>query len=568
MEIYVLNQALDRIGVVDVYESFVWTPAYNAIGSWELRCPMSYFDLLQVERIIQCTEDNEHNGVIEHVEKVTDDKGVESLLTKGRMLEALLERRVARGSNLYQDQQPAAILADLAGKNIINPEDQDRKIANFEVSGQPQADGGVVSYAANNPTMLAAAQSLMQAAQLGFSLAADDERKKLVLKLYKGSNRTEEDNTITNITVKPVVSLLSNGEFSDGLTGWQTQYNKRAYNEYTREEFGPYPLIVSNGIASKSKVCSKGYDGKFYDIWEQSPHAYQAVSLDSSHIYYMSASVSNQTDSVIGFGIQKDGACILSAGRTSGFVNLGALFVPSLSGQYGFYMGLGDLADREGQYVYMDYGLLVDLTATFGIGNEPDLEYCSSSIYLTSDGWKYKEQVISFVSNGNDPLVFSRDRDTLIEIEYSKNTVNERNVLYVHGDGIDTVIFMGAPSGLMRKEASLDLSGMKRTVDGVEIPQASYLAILRREGLATLRKMVVSELIDGRYYLLSNKQYRRDFNLGDLINCVDRIGFETTLRITETTEVWDTQGYSLAVTLGDDVPDIYETIKLVTKGAK
>lgn len=570
MEIYVLDQDLDRIGTVDIYEAFLWGPTYNAVGSWELRCPMDYFSLLQTDRIIQCTEDDDHNGIIELVEKVTDDEGVESLLVKGRMLEVLLERRIAAGNNLYEDQQPAAILADLANKNIINPVDPARKIANFEVSGLPEADAGVVSYAANNPTMMAATQSLMQEAQLGFSLAADDENKKYVLKLYKGENLTEEDNTVTEITVEPVINMLVNAEFSDGLTGWQIQHNRRAFNFRTQQEFGPYPMIASGGIVSKSKVCSLGDDGgpELIDIWEPSPYAHQGVSVDSTHIYYMTAKISNPTDSVVGFGPQQGGACILNSGRTSGYVSLTGLFVPEASGQYSFYMGLGDLADRHNQYVYMDYCLLIDLTNTFGTGNEPSLDYCRNNIYRDSEGWKYKKQTISFVPNGKEPLILSRDRDTLIEIEYSKNIVNERNVLYIHGDGLDTVIELGSLNHWARKEAYLDLSSIKRTVDGVTIPEASYLAMLRREGRAALRKMIISEIIDGKYYLLSNKRYRTDFNLGDLVNCVDRIGVEVTLRISGTTEAWDTSGYSLAVTLGDDVPDIYETVKLLTKGAK
>lgn len=568
MEIYVLDQNLDRLGAVDIYESFLWNPTYNAVGSWELRCPMEYFNLLQADQIIQCTEDDDHNGIIEDIEKVIDDEGVENLLVKGRMIEALLERRVAVGDNLYESQQPAAILTDMADRNIIDPADTARQIVNFEVTGMPEADAGVVSYSANNPTIIAAAQSLMQESHLGFALAADDEGKKYVLKLYKGENRTEEGNTVTTITEEPVENLLANGDFSDGFSGWQTQYNYRAFNYRTQEEFGPYPMTVSEGIVSKSKVCSIGDDGSLYDIWEPSPYAHQSVSLNSSHIYYLSAKISNQTDSVIGFGLQKDGACVMNSGRTSGYINLAALFVPAASGLHSFYMGLGDLANYHDQYVYMDYGALVDLTATFGAGNEPGLSFCKDNLYLSEGDWKYKKQTISFVPNGNDPLVFSRDRDTLIEIEYSKNIVNERNVLYIHGDGIDTAIENGPPDGWGRKEAYLDLSGMKRTVDGVTIPEVSYIAMLQREGRAVLRKMAVSEMIDGKYYLLSNKKYRSDFNLGDLVNCVDRIGIEVTLRITGTTEVWDTSGYSLAVSLGDDIQDIYETVKLLTKGAK
>lgn len=567
MEIYVLDQALERIGVVDIYESFIWSSTYNNGGSWELRCPMGYFSLLQAERIIQSSVDDRCNGLIEYVEKVEDEEGVETLLVKGRMLEALLERRVIRNPIVYESQQPSAIIKSVAERNLSLASGA-RQVENFKVQGAPTSDLGAVSYAGGNITLLDSIKSLTSESQLGFAVTADDINKEYILNLYKGENRTEEGNISTEVVVEEINNMLANGDFTGGMTGWQEKYNTRAFNFRTQEHFGPYPMTVAGGIVSKGKVCSIGDDGKLYDIWKTSPHAYQTPTLSKEHIYYMAARFSNPTDSVIGFGIGEDGACILNSGRTSGYVKMASLFVPEETGPHTFYMGLGDLADKDNQFVYMDYGLLVDLTATFGAGSEPGLDYCRDNIYQESGAWKYKKQLISFAPNGNDPLAFSRDRDTLIEIEYSKNIANEKNVLYIHGDGMDAVVISEGLSGWNRKEACLDLSGIERTLDGVEIPAASYKAMLEREGRAALRKMVVSELIDGKYYLLSNKRYRQDFHLGDLVNCVDRIGVEATLRITETTEVWDSSGYSLAITLGDDVPDIYETIKLVAKGAK
>jgi len=276
----------------------------------------------------------------------------------------------------------------------------------------------------------------------------------------------------------------------------------------------------------------------------------------------MAVEVDNRTNSIVGFGIDS----IMRTGKTTRFIRLDTYYVPSKTGSYTFYAGTGDLAEERNQLVYFKSAVLIDLTATFGVGREPDLNFVSRNIYY-SNGWKYKKEITSFIPNANDPLVFSRDRDTLVEIEYYKNNTNERNVLYINGEGLNTVIDE-AKEGLSRKEMFIDLSNISREMSGIIIPQPSYVAMLQREGRALLRQMVISEMIDGKYYLLSNKKYRRDFYLGDIVNCVDRIGFETSLRISGTTEVWDESGYSLTLTLGDDVPDIYETIKLVSKGAK
>ena len=89
MEIYVLDpNTLDRLATIDVYESFIWNTSYNNIGNFELHCSMKFFKILQTERVIQNTDDDKHNGLIETVYKVTKDDGSETLAIKGRMIEA------------------------------------------------------------------------------------------------------------------------------------------------------------------------------------------------------------------------------------------------------------------------------------------------------------------------------------------------------------------------------------------------------------------------------------------------------------------------------------------------
>ncbi len=116
----------------------------------------------------------------------------------------------------------------------------------------------------------------------------------------------------------------------------------------------------------------------------------------------------------------------------------------------------------------------------------------------------------------------------------------------------------------------MDLSGqVSRKLDEVTLPETSYRVMLESAAKAALRKMTVNEVVDCEFYLLSNKQFGKDFYLGDIVNCTDEsIGFSVNLRISSVTESWDINGYKLSIKLGEDIPDIYETMKLVTKGAK
>ena len=199
--------------------------------------------------------------------------------------------------------------------------------------------------------------------------------------------------------------------------------------------------------------------------------------------------------------------------NTVGFKRYSCLFVPSASKNHKFVMGIGELPELTGQEVLSNYALVLDLTAIFGAGKEPNLSWCNDNIYC-DNGWKYKVQTISFVENPLDPLVFSRDRDTLSEIDYTKDFTNYRTFVYVKGaNSITATLDLGQKNG-KRRELFLDASSIPQVVDGVTIPEASYKVMLVEEARKLLRTMIVSEFVQGKFYLLGNKEYRKDFYVG------------------------------------------------------
>lgn len=572
MDIYVLNQSLDRIGTVDVYESFSWITPYNGVGSFELHCPISLFSLLKEEMIIQNSEDDKHSGIIEYIQKAENEDGSEKLVIKGRMTEVYLDRRVALGSYTYESMQPAQITADLITKNAILPDDPARKIDMLEIGELANADQGTVSYAGANEKLPDIPKKLCAAAQLGYRLYADDENKKLVFDVYKGVNRTEEDNTSTSIETHTAINVLNYGHFENYLTGWSQIDGGTNY-------LGQQILYAAENPRIFNKVKLKDRYAEYWEttgnfkqwvyFYRKAGHILEAVNLNKDHMYYIDIKCNNPTDAVLGYGIVSGEDYTFNVSKTSNFERFNAVYVPKTNGAYTFTLAYGDISDIEGLTVETEYGGMIDLTETFGVGKEPDMDWCKDNLYYEAGVWKYKVEIISFIPNSNDPLVLSRDRDTLVEVEYFKSITNECTIIYVHGDGLDTTVSNGITSGIMRKERYLDLSSIKRVRDGATIPEASYISMLQTNAKATLRQLTVNELIDGKLYLLSNKKFGRDFYLGDIVMCSDNsIGFSVNLRISSATQVWDTNGYQITVTLGDDVPDIYETMKLVSKGAK
>lgn len=573
LEIYIVNlKTLERIGIIDQFHEFIWETCYNSVGSFELRCGMQYFNLLATGNMVQNIEDLNHIGIIERVLKETDNDGNESLRVSGRMGESLLDRRICYGEYNYSSQQPADIISDLVKKNAIDS----RPIENLQIGDLADAPEGLIDYIGDNQSLLEVVEDICSISLLGFRIKADTEEKTLTLDIYYGENRTEKDNTQVDVTENYAGNVLANGFFQNGFSGWTERYNRRAFNYSDQEYFGPYPMTVSGGIVSKSKVKSIGEaldedgDPYNYDIWEKSPWLEQSISLKKSHIYYMSATCYNPLNTVISFGIDK----LMSFKPTNGYVRQSNLYVPPSDSNYIFFAGYGELEDKENQFVYFRDCMLIDLTDTFGVGEEPTLEWCDNNIYLDSAGTlKYKTQVISFIENYNMPLVFSRDRDLLISLEYEKISTNEKNYARIKGDNNVIITLLSeegeTKTGVDLKEMYINLSSISQTMDDIEIPISSYEAMLKKNAMATLKKMSVSETIEGEIYQYSNKKYGTDFYLGDIVSFMDEsMNYSVDLRISSVEESWSDKGYSISIKMGENIPNIVDTIKLVSKGAK
>ena len=581
MDIRIYNKDVQKIKLIDKFSYFKASPAYNAVGNFELHCPASFFKWLQPGYYLTHSNDSKHAYVIEYVEKETDENGAESLQVKGRSIDSIFDRRICIGTNTFQTVEPAQIMSKLITDNVISPADETRKIENVEIENLVKADEGGTDYLVNYSNLLETIVALAQNAYIGFNAYISDDGK-IKFNTYKGINRTEKENTDVNITVNGVGTVNSDTTITS-LDEWQTVRN--VYSDW----MGHYSLEIINGGRYGTKQLDKS---KYRDripiyndegnrigweyIWRKSGHMYQDVSLDSNHIYYIMVSGYNSTTTQLGCGIMTEKETTEKEydykftqnfpASMSGYEAISRLYVPEQSGIYKFAVGYGDLEETEGQHAYFDAAVVIDLTATFGAGNEPTLAECDESIYY-ADGWKYKTKVITLVENSNPIMAFSRDRDTLLTVEYVHNSTNAKNKMYVRGDdGTVITVTSEETTGIDMKESFLD-SGVKRQADGVTIPEASYVTMLKNTGRANLNGLTDAEAISGTFYMLSNKKYGVDFYLGDMVDFTDnRLGIITYKRISAITETWNENGYSLDITLGDDILNITEFVKLVSKG--
>lgn len=579
-EIYILNETFERFDKpIDIFSSLQWMPAYNDVGSWEIQIPIRFFNLVTTGTFIENTADKDHFGVIEYIEKITNDDGSEDLTVRGRMAESILGRRIL-GNIAIQQTFPENVIADLVDKNMITTT-QNRIVPEFQLGTIAESNVGNIDYASIGQNLLDEVTGIAKSSQLGFKVYLEDDENAdthAVFSVYKGVNRTEEDNTQVIITTNSIPNLISNGRFINQLSGWRARNYGITAERYTLTGEAQYRV-------KKTKLWDRYWwpedpeEGEEREYIEEPLYAgyvYQAVNLNKNHLYYMAASVQNPTDTVLSCGIELDGGYQMNFSNTKNTtVRMSTLFVPKANGQQNFVLGIGDFPDdeaSEGMTAYIYEGLMVDLTEEFGAGYEPTLDWCDRFIVWNGSNLQYHWETIEKIPNTVDPLVFSRDRDNVLQLEYQKNTVTELTEITVKGEG-DIVVKVQSDesvSGLKLKEGYVDVSSdIPRTVNDVELPYQSYVNMLNIRAQALLSESTVNECINILLYLLSNFQYKKDFFLGDIVSCTDkRTGISINLRITQVNEVWDINGYTISLTLGEPVPQIFDRVKFLAKGVR
>lgn len=132
MEVYVLNKDLIPIGVVDNYNSFIWTERYAEAGDFELTIPASKqaVNLFKQDYYLKIKDSNELM-IIETITIKTENRA-QYMTVAGRSLVSILDRRVVLGVRYFnsseadealRDQNLWQIVSRLVDENAITPEE-------------------------------------------------------------------------------------------------------------------------------------------------------------------------------------------------------------------------------------------------------------------------------------------------------------------------------------------------------------------------------------------------------------------------------------------------------------
>lgn len=225
MEIYTLNSLLQRVDVIDVFESMIWTERFSSWGDFELYL----ISTPEMRRLLPAgtrlaMSHSYRVMTVELVEDSTDADGRDILKVSGRSLEAILDDRVARNTFASLEAVPKweltgtpgnivrKIFNDICRDNSNFPDDEIPFLVTGSLfpAGSIAEPSEVITIELELGTVYEAIKEICDVYDLGFRLVRNFDKSQLYFDIYTGSDRTTFQSTLAPVVFAPNLDNLTN----------------------------------------------------------------------------------------------------------------------------------------------------------------------------------------------------------------------------------------------------------------------------------------------------------------------------------------------------------------------
>lgn len=222
MNVWVLDENLEAIDIVEAFSSFIWTDRYNEYGDFELRISVDdpSAKALRIDRYLQ-NRDSDHVMIIETIEVDADAEEGRYLIVSGRSLESILERRIVWGLKVLDGNFQTGIKT-LINENIISPSNSARKISNFVF--EDSSDSAITElslraqYTGDN--LYDIIHTICEEQGLGFQVTLTDS-KQFLFKMYSGKDRSYSQTKNPYVVFSPKFDNLISGNYIESKAAWK-----------------------------------------------------------------------------------------------------------------------------------------------------------------------------------------------------------------------------------------------------------------------------------------------------------------------------------------------------------
>lgn len=203
IDVKIMDSNFQLIGIIDAYESLIWTERYYEAGDFEIYLEPNDDTFYLIENGAYAMIDGSNAVmVMEKSGYQTDNEDGDKMLISGRGLSSILDRRIIWeqteiGQGDFKNLQTA--IRKLINESIISPKIEERKIPNFffvvstdeRVTSIELDDDEVAQYYGDS--LYESIASLCENHKIGFRIDLDDENNFQFL-LYKGNDRSYGQN--------------------------------------------------------------------------------------------------------------------------------------------------------------------------------------------------------------------------------------------------------------------------------------------------------------------------------------------------------------------------------------
>lgn len=215
MDLYVLDENLNAVALIDSYNSLIWTDRYQECGDFELEMSvdLDLLDYIKQDRYLW-RQDSEHVMIIETLVFTTDEEAGKLVTIKGRSLESILDRRIVWGlKNVTGNLQEE--IEEIFNENIINPSKPERKIDNFifEYSTDPTITDYTIDTQYTGDNIYDLVVDICVEGGFGFKVTLN-ESKQFVFQFYAGTDRSYDQFQNPCVIFSPDFENIVDGEYT------------------------------------------------------------------------------------------------------------------------------------------------------------------------------------------------------------------------------------------------------------------------------------------------------------------------------------------------------------------
>lgn len=613
---------LELVGVLSNYESVQWSPTFNTPdGSFQIDCSIDYVGLLKNEYLVENTAELEHVGVIKKVQTVSSNEKTK-LKVNGIMLEKdIMYKRIIKAFVMYQDVHPADVIDNLMGICLLDPAEPKRKIPNIGEINIPKKDDFdtdivPIQYSCNYANLGDEIYTLIQNVDLGMKAHINHTTNKIDVDFYFGVDRTlgSDEAVIFSPERGTVIETTYLVDSSQNITNLTAIGENNVILQAERERQENEPILeksidLSGELPWPTYQVEKPEEegGQYYrykkftppadfitnrDVWEK----YEVEKIEKEETLYREVEVGTKKEiSEEEIFANSEISRAKKVVKKAGLVLDSAVSVQKAIDNYKKNKGSALSTVKTIGYLYKAQANLTPIKAASPMKTRAKVK-TKKEVSSAKKVVKTIKNVVSTVKGTSSKLsglspsltptqlaelavqTLTGETDaegnikyyvteTSTQLEPYQNTV----VTYETKDFLEYVyVNVGqSPSGASKiiqgSVASGDVMYYENYED-VKVEESQYRNVLLKKAEDYLKTFVVAESVSTEPYKLSNMVYGKNYNLGDIVTARNRIqGFSKDFILTSVVETWDSKGYSIEITLGDDVPSLTNRIKLLSK---